>query len=454
MQNLFHPSLYRFDEAQPSYWEASAPAPDLHGRPLSGAESCEVAIIGGGYTGLSAALHLARDFDTDVRILEAGHIGWGASGRNGGFCSMGSSKLSIETQISKFGLEQTKYFHRCQKDAVHLVRALGDEEAIDYLAQGDGMFYVADSERHFQKLKQRAEFQRSNFGFEIDCYTQSQFREIGYDSPHQHGAIRVKPSFALHPLRYVHGLARAAERRGAQIHPHSRVLNWRKEGRDHLLETERGRLRAARVVLAANGFMPEYLACGIEGRPLPVQSAIVVSRPMSAAELKDRQWLTETPAVNSRHLYFYYRLLSDNRFLLGARADQTGDPQSAEKTFACMQQSIARMWPQFADLSYDYRWRGLVCLARNLRPSIGRMPEDKSIYFAYGYHGTGVSTATWSGRELAKWLAGKESNDQIMPAHLPAIMQGRSPRFPLAFLRRHYVRASIATYRLRDLLGI
>ena len=112
MKTLFHPSLYQFDQAQPSYWEATAGQVAPIATALSGNQSCEVAIIGGGYTGLSAALHLARDFGIEVRVLEAGHVGWGASGRNGGFCSMGSTKLSLKTQIRRYGIEQTKYFHR------------------------------------------------------------------------------------------------------------------------------------------------------------------------------------------------------------------------------------------------------------------------------------------------------------------------------------------------------
>ncbi|MDH3857162.1 MAG: FAD-binding oxidoreductase, partial [Gammaproteobacteria bacterium] len=147
-----------------------------------------------------------------------------------------------------------------------------------------------------------------------------------------------------------------------------------------------------------------------------------------------------------------YRLLSDGRFMLGGRANHIGDPAGAETTYDELKQSIAGMWPQFADIEYTHQWRGLVCFTLNLRPSIGRMPEDKSIYFAYGYHGNGVNSATWSGRELAEWLAGKNSGKNLLPMHLPAIMRGRSPKFPLAFLRRQYVRAGLRFYKLRDWL--
>lgn len=452
MQTLFHPSLYQFDQPQPSYWEATAGDIRPAGEALAGAQACEVAIIGGGYTGLSAALHLARDYQIDVRVLEAGHIGWGASGRNGGFCSMGSTKLSLKTQLRKFGVEQTKQFHRCTAAAVELVRELGETEQIDFLPQGDGEFIVAENPRHFAALAADAETRRALFGFDIEVFSADEFREIGYASPCQHGAIRIRPTFGLHPLRYALGLGQAAERHGAQLHPHSRVLSWRKEAGEHRLETDNGSLRARQVILTGNGFMPEYLHRGIAGRPLPVQSAIVVTRAMSADERRQRNWFTENPTINSKHMFFYYRVLSDGRFMLGARGNPVGDPAGAERTFAGMKREIARMWPQFADLEYTHQWRGLVCFGLGLRPSIGRMPDDPSVYFGYGYHGTGVSTASWSGRELARWLAAAPAASELLPPQLPAIMRGRSPRFPLAFLRRQYLRAGLAFYRLRDWL--
>ena len=452
MTHLFHPSLYRFNEAQPSYWEATAGDATVPNGALSGSHSWDVAIIGGGYTGLSAALHLARDFNIDVVVLEAGHFGWGASGRNGGFCTMNPTKLSLKAQLNRFGLEQTRAFYQSQVEAVNLVREIGKEEQIDFLAQGDGEFIVAESDAHFAVLEQAAQEERELLGLEVDIYSREAFREIGYDAPHQHGAVRQRPSFGLHPLRYARGLAEAAARRGAQLYAHSEVLSWQKESGRHVLKTAGGSLSAKQVILTGNGFMPEHLHQGIAGRPLPLQSAIVVTRPMTESEQRARGWHTQNPVFNSKHMFFYYRLLADGRFMLGGRANHVGDPDGAEQTFAGLKQSIAEMWPQFADLEYTHQWRGLVCFTRSFRPSIGRMPDDPSVYFGYGYHGNGVNSATWSGREIARWLATNPDSNQVTPVHLPAILRGRSPRFPFAFLRRQYLRAGLAFYRLRDLL--
>ncbi|MEM7561813.1 MAG: FAD-binding oxidoreductase [Pseudomonadota bacterium] len=454
MKPLFHSSLYQFDTPQPSYWEASCPPNQLQNNSLDANDHCDVAIIGGGYTGLSAALHLSRDYQLDVRVLEAGHIGWGASGRNGGFVSMGSTKLSIEAQIKQLGLNETRRFFQSQAEAVNLVKTLGQDEDINFLSQGDREYVVADNPGLFEGLKQEAEVLQQQFGIDTEILSAEKFREQGYDSPHQHGAISLKPSFALHPLRYAFGLAEAAERRGAVLHPHSEVLRWEKQNGKHILQTANGQLTADRVILTGNGFMPEHLHPGIAGRPFPVQSAIVVTRPLNEAELSNQGWLTENPTINSKHLFYYYRLLSDKRLMIGGRANHDGNPEGAEATFKELKSAVANFWPHFAQAEFTHQWRGLVCLARNLRPSIGRMPEDPSIYFAFAYHGNGVNTSTWAGRELAKWMAGTESDDEILPTHLPAIYRGLAPRFPLPWLRCQYLRFAMKGYRIRDRLGI
>ena len=445
---LFHPSLYRYDEPQPSYWEDTARDLNPSGDKLNTTESCDVAIIGGGYTGLSAALHLARDYQIDVRVLEAGHIGWGASGRNGGFCTMPSTKISLKSQIRKFGLEETRKYHASQVEGVELVRQLGETESIDFLAQGDGQVTVADSHKAFSGLVEYAEFQKKILNVDIDIYSQDEFKAFGYDSSHQHGAINTKPAFGLHPLRYVKGLAIAAEKHGVKLHPHSKVDSWRKENGRHHLVTDEGTLTAKQVILTGNGFLPENLNNEIAGRHLPLQSAIVVTRPLKQEELDAQHWKTETPLANSAHMFFYYRLLKDRRLLLGGRANHIGDPGGAEVTWQFLEDTISNLWPHFSAADITHRWRGLVCFAMNLRPSLGRMQDDQSIWYSFGYHGNGVASATWHGKALAKWMG--ELSHHNSPSHIPALIQGLPPRFPIASMRPQYLSAALNLYKLRD----
>jgi glycine/D-amino acid oxidase-like deaminating enzyme len=450
---LYHESLYRFDEAQPSYWEETAGDRDLAGRALAGDESCDVAVIGGGYTGLSAALHLARDFGVDVRVLEAGHIGWGASGRNGGFCSVGGTAMSVKRQIARFGIDETRRYYRSQVDAIELVRSLGVDEDIDFQLHGDGEMTVAHSPGAFSALEAQADMQKRVLGLDVRLLSRETFVEQGYDSPGQFGALKLVPTFGLHPMRYVLGLARAAERRGAVLHPRTCVGEWHKNGGQHVLVTDGGRLRARRVIVACNGFMPEHLHQTLAGRALPYQSNIVVTRPLTDAELEAHRWRNACPSVESRNLYVYFRMLPDRRLLLGGRGDVGGDPRAAARVYDALRDRIAAIWPRWRHVEITHRWRGLVCFTSGLRPCIGKFPDDPSVMFGFGYHGNGVNTATWTGRELAWWLAGSNAGEGIEPEHLPALVRGLRPRFPLARLRRVYAGLGTMYYRLKDALG-
>ena len=444
--------MYRFDSPQPSYWEATASDTNVSREALSNNETCDVAVIGGGYTGLSAALHLARDYHIDARVLEAGHIGWGASGRNGGFVTIGGTYLKKSYMLKRFGHEETRRYYQSQIDAVNLVRELGEQEQLNFAEQGDCEFEVADNKIHFADLSKQAEVENKILGLKTETLSQAEFREREYASSHQHGALRRQPAFALHPLKYVLGLAQAAEKHGAVVYPDSEVIEWQKQSGQHVLQTRGGSLTANKVIVAGNGFMPEHLHPGLQGRPLPLQSVIVVTRPLSDEELTEQGWKTQNPMVNSAHLYDYYRLLTDNRLMVGGRGDHTGSQPAADQTAMEIQQRIGQRWPAFKNAGIEFKWRGLVCFTSRLRPSFGTLPDDDSVYAAFGYHGNGVNTSTWCGRELAKWIAGSESCSKEA-SHLPAVVRGITPRIPLSFLRKRYIQSGIALWKLRDRLG-
>ncbi|MBE9558510.1 MAG: FAD-binding oxidoreductase [Proteobacteria bacterium] len=445
LRTLYHPAMY--DPAPvPSYWEATAPADDPAWTPLEGDGSCDVAIIGGGYTGLSAALHLARDHGVDVAVLEAGdRIGWGASGRNGGFCCMGATKMSIAEMTRRHGLDETKRYYASQAEGVEFTRALIADNHIDCDARGDGLMDVAHRPRAFGELKEYGETLGKLFGIETSVYSAEEFREIGHDSTEQFGAIKVSPSFALHPLKFAQGLARAASAAGATLHPGSLVTSWLREGGQHLLTTERGTLRAKRIIVAANGFLRERLHRDFDGRILPVISNIVTTRPLTDDELAAQSWKTDCPLINSRKLLFYYAMLPGNRLMLGARGDLTGSPADGDRMRAWMTRRVGEVFPAWRDVEIDHFWRGFVCISQRLAPSVGQLPDDPSVFYGFGYHANGVNTAPWTGMKIAAMVAGK-----TVEADLPAVMRGLPTRFPFPALRRKYLGAAYRWYAFKD----
>ncbi len=438
VKRLYDDNLYRFDTPQPSYWEATASDVTVDAAPLQGSESCDVAIIGGGYTGLSAALHLARDYDVEVRVLEAGHFGWGASGRNGGFCCIGGTGFSSGDLVRMHGVDDAQDYYRSQVSAIELVRQIAGDEGIDYQAFGSAEVEVAQTPKAFDRLRHEQELYSRTLGIDAKIVGAEESRERYYDSPEQFGALVMRPAFGLHPLRYCKGLANAAARRGARLHDRSEVLDWSKTNNGlHNLVTAGGSLKARRVLFATNGFMPEQLNLEFHARTLPVVSAIVVTRPLSEEEKAAQAWRTEHPSINSRRILNYYRLLPDNRFLFGGRGHTKGHASGERQTYEEIARTMRRMLPAWADVEIEYRWHGLICYTRRLRPCIGRLDDDPGVFFGFGYHGNGVNTATWAGKQLADWIGnGREPK-------LPAIVKGLGGRFRPARLRLKYLQLGI-----------
>lgn len=449
MTELYHPSIYGAERHVDSYWAESA-GPEVEGwAPLEGAQTADVAVIGGGYTGLSAALHLARDYGVDVRVLEAGPPGWGASGRNGGFVGPASSKLGLEEMIRQFGREETRRYYRNGLEAVDLVRTLGRDEAIEFDAEGNGELGVAHRPGRMDGMADWAKTWSELLGVKVEVWSRDELAERGYAGPAAFGGYFTHAGFALHPMKFARGLAGAAIRRGVPIHGLSEVVAWERDGARHRLVTRGGSLTANKVIVATNGFTRDRLNPSLAGTMLPALSNIIVTRPMTANELEAHRWTADYPIWDTRNLLFYFRMVQGNRFLLGARAATRNTPAATEHYRAWLIERFHEMWPGWRDVEITHFWRGFVCLSERRVPHIGCLEDDKSVWHSLAYHGGGVAWATFGGQALARMIAGNEPADRW----LSSVVCQPVKRFPFAALRLWYLRGAYALYGLKDRHG-
>jgi hypothetical protein len=430
----------------PSYWLATA-GPEPPGvEPLTGDRSAEVAVIGGGYTGLAAGHRLAGTYGLDTVLLEAHRIGWGASGRNGGFASIALGKVPLAERITRWGLETARRSIRVGVEAFETVRTLIAAEGIDCEVQAEGWIHVAHRPAAAAELRRRCEIYQGPLGYQgVEFLDRAALTERGLlRGPGAHGAIRIKDGFGLHPLRYVRGLAAAARRRGAARHDRSRVASWHREGSWHVLSTSGGTVRARTVILATNGYTPEGLHPFFRGRTLPAASNIVVTRPLADAEWREMGMLTTEVYSDTRKLLFYWRRLPDDRLLYGGRAGLRESATALARRRRWLEARMAERFPVLAGVGSDYFWHGNVCLTYDLTPHVGTADDEPSVVYAVGYMGSGVAMATYCGGLAADLAAG-----QAVARDTP-LTGAPLPRFPLAPLRRAYLAGAYLVYGLED----
>ena len=441
---LIHPDALHFETPVESYWEASADPLALPLSTLQHDESCDVAVIGGGFTGLSAALELAER-GVDVRLLEAGHIGWGASGRNGGFACIGSHKMSYGAMIRRYGLDATKAFYNAMRESVALVADNAARHNIDVWKTMSGEITLAHRADRLAEFREDQRFHRETFGEENEVLSREALVERGLAGPEFHGGLLGPVGFGVHPLNYVRGLARAAHKAGAKLHPRSRLIRWEERDGHHHLSTARATLRAKRVIVATNGYTPEDVSRHHAGRLLPALSSIIVTRPLSEGELTAQNWTSEMLAYDSRNLLHYFRLLPGRRFLFGGRGGTDSSDAAAPSYRAFMIETFQRMFPAWAGAEITHFWRGFVCLSRDRVPYVGALDERKSVWTALCYHGNGVAMGSWSGRAVARLLL-----DETTRQAMPAVITRRLAKFPLPAFRPLYLKGAYLWFNWQD----
>jgi gamma-glutamylputrescine oxidase len=408
------------DEHPPSWYLATAR--DLRAwPPLTGSATADVCVVGGGYTGLSAALHLAgRGYS--VVVLEARRVGWGASGRNGGQLGTGQRREESELE-ARFGPATARELFRLAIAARDLVRDLVARHRID-CDLTPGQLLCAAKPEHLAGLAERAAKLARDYGYpHQQVLSRAELRQA-VDSPLYHGGVRDTGAWHLHPLNYALGLARAAAEAGVRLHEQSAVTGYdlRGSGGPVRVRTPQGEVTARYLVLACNGYLGG-LEPRIASRIMPINNFLVATAPLG--DLAHRLIADRACVHDTLFVVNYFRLSPDGRLIFGGGENSTH--RFPADLAAFVRRPLLRVFPQLAATALEHAWGGTLAITLNRLPHLGRLGPH--VYFAHGYSGHGISTATLAGQLMAEAIAGTAERFDVF-ARLPP------PPFPGGTLLR------------------
>lgn len=439
MRRLYEAAAYRTPQA--CWWRDTSPPADL--ARLETDLTMDVAIIGGGFTGLNAALGLAQA-GVDVAVLDAEQPGWGASGRNGGFCCLGGAKATGGSIARQFGADALATWRSAERAAIDHVEGLIARYGIDVDRHSQGETILAHSPRAMQALRASVATTERDYGVTPTVFEASDMVETGLNGGF-HGGVTLPIGFALNPLKYHAGLLAAATSAGAQIFGASPATSIRRQGSGWRIATPSGSVTAGQVILATNGYSSEDVPDWLRARYLPAQSTIIVTRPISASEQARQGWTSTQMCYDTRILLHYFRLMPDGRFLFGMRGGLRATSGAEAALSKKIRVNFHRMFPDWRDIDINHEWSGLVCLMRSLTPFAGPVPDMPGVFAAMGYHGNGVAMGSYLGARLADTVLGRPALGPV-----PDFLALPPKRFPLGGLRRILLAPAYAGAALLD----
>ena len=405
--------------------------------PLQGVQSCDVGVVGAGIAGLSAALHLAQR-GYKVTVLEAERIGWGASGRSGAQAIFGVA-AGQDKLAALVGSGDARRIWDLSVEALALLRELIATHGID-CDWRSGQMHVAIKPRQQRELADWTRELQEDYGYRSVRYLDRAAVRALVDSGRYIAGMHDSNSGHLHPLKYVRGLAAAAQRAGCTIHERSRVLRHERTEGILSVVTDSGQLRCRQIIYAGNAWLGATVPA-LARRIMPVGTYIVATEPLGEATA--RALLPEDTAVTDINWVLdYFRRSSDHRLLFGGRVSYSGlDPFN---TAQATRQRMLTVFPQLRDARIEHAWGGYVDITMNRAPDFGRIEPD--IYYLQGFSGHGIALTGLAGKLVAEAIAGTTERFDVF-ARIP------HQDFPGgALLRRPALVLAMLYYRLRDLL--
>ena len=422
--------------AYPDSWYAATAHILGHYEPLRGETRADVCVVGAGYTGLSAALHLA-EAGLDVVLVDAHRVGFGASGRNGG--QLGSGQRMGQTRLEALmGLEQARNLWTLAEDAKDLVKDLIARHKIDCDLR-PGVAETGSSTSEVRDLHDHAGHLADTYGYDQIELLDREACHALCPSPDYVGGLVDWGAAHLHPLNYALGLARAAAAAGVRIHERTHVHHI-ETGKVPVVRCDKGRIRADHVVLAGNGYLGG-LNRKVAARVMPINNFIAATEPLG--EEAARVLTRDVAVADSKFVVNYFRLSADKRLLFGG-GESYGYRFPADIA-GLVRKPMTRVFPHLDDVKIDYAWGGTLAVTMKRMPYLARVAPN--ILSASGYSGHGVGTATHAGKLMALAIQGQAQGFDTMAAvPAPSFPGGAMMRSPLLVL-------AMSWFSLRDRLG-
>ena len=402
------------------FWSVDSPTKSHPNKPLP--KNTDVVVIGGGFTGTSAALQLAKG-GARVTLVEAESIGWGASSRNGGQ-ALSCLHHTLEQSIKIHGRELAREMFQAAVQAANTVEQIVHDEKLDCDFVRCGNIEAASKPAHFEALKREQETLYEVAGFDVSILPKNAIRsELGTDS---YFGLMVNPrSGSVQPAKFVQGMAFAAERAGADIHEGTRVLAIERvdslDGTHFIVKTDRGIISSKEVVLAANAWIGN-IAPQFRHRVLPVDSFVIATEPLPK-ELAKRLIPNNRVAYDTRNVLAYYRLSPDGRMVWGGEGTIKG--ASPKMNINILRRGMIKVFPELADFKTDYFWSGTLGITFDENTHAGQID---GMWYSMCYVGHGVTLATYLGKQLANAILGRESYNPFANLNIPLmpVLRGNS----------------------------
>lgn len=405
------PQLYEY--FLDNFWFKEA---DLYNQeinaPLKGKHKADIVIIGGGFTGLSSAYNLSRKFpDKKIVLLEGACCGYGASGRNGGFCDAGVPGLRsfIEASIKAGEPEVGRKAFDATLYGIDQVREFVTEHGVDCDFVENGMLEAAMDEEQAAQLEKEYETYKA-LGLE-PTLLQGKDLEAEIKSPLFVAGMKFPYGAHLNPAKLARGMKPVVEKAGVEVRERTLVMRVT-PGKVHHIETEMGEIEAPTIVLGLNGYSPQIGY--FRNRVMPLCHYVIATEPLSKSQWESIGWQNRQGLTDMRIMFNYSRPTADGRIVIGGSMAPyyAGDALSSgnyKPAISLIKKDLFRTFPQLEGLKIDHAWGGTMGFTWDFMPSVGVMGEHKNIYYGVAYNGEGVAFAQTAGRIIAELMAGESS---------------------------------------------